>query len=203
MSDTGSASYRSFAEQALHYFVRRHKQAPSGPLASPADWRGAEMRDRVETWMVILSDEHILELSMAADEFIASAILMGELSEENFRLPELAREIDLWRDQIAGGLGFVVIRGLPFREWGEEKSSIVFWGLGHYLGFPARRMRAGSSSAMYATTATRESQSCASMADAGHDRRPGFQISFPQGPALHPEMRAVSERNSPMGSSSA
>ncbi len=136
MSDTNVAFYRSFAEQALHYFVRSHTQAPTGQVASPANWRGVEMRDRVDTWIVVLSDEQIRELSAAADEFMAHGRSMGELTRDYFRLPTLAREVDRWRAQIASGPGFVVVRGLPVRDWGEEKSSHVFWGLGHYLGLP-------------------------------------------------------------------
>ena len=34
------------------------------------------------------------------------------------------------------GRGFVVVRGLPVHDWGEETSAMAYWGIGHHLGNP-------------------------------------------------------------------
>lgn len=94
------------------------------------------MRDQIDAWMVTLSDDSIRELSGAADAAMAAGLPMGELTRGSFRLPQLARAVDQWRYRLAHGTGFVVVRGLPVSEWGEEKASYVFWGLGHHLGCP-------------------------------------------------------------------
>ena len=38
------SEFRSFRDQSLHYFMRDHTEIPTGPIDSPAAWRGDEMR---------------------------------------------------------------------------------------------------------------------------------------------------------------
>lgn len=128
--------YRSFEDQALHYFTRPHTQIPDGPIASSAHWIGADMRERQHEWCVDLDAEQIDELSSAADVLIKAGVPMGEVTRDNFALPTLGAMAEGWRAEIAAGRGFVVVRGLPVQDWGEEKSSYMFWGLGHHLGSP-------------------------------------------------------------------
>ena len=39
--------------------------------------------------------------------------------------------------------GFVVLRGLPVRAWGDELASMVCWGMAHHLGRPGPQNPAG------------------------------------------------------------
>jgi len=129
-------SYRSFAEQALHYFIRDHAQAPSGPVSSPADWRGADMRSRQNEWLEQLSDAEIAEVRAAVDGLMSADIQMGAVTRDNFLLPTLASRIAGWRQEIEQGRGFVAVRGLPVDAWGDDVAAYAYWGIGHHLGVP-------------------------------------------------------------------
>lgn len=55
-------------------------------------------------------------------------------------LDELARGI---RRNIHDGPGFCVLRGLPFAGWTDEEASMLYWGLGTYLGAPLPQNKKG------------------------------------------------------------
>lgn len=130
------AAYRSFREQTLHYFMRPHEGVPPGPVDSPADWRGPDLKARPEDWMVALSPVEQDEIAEAVAHVRAAGLPMGEVRREMFPLPTLGPKIADWRARLSEGLGLVVVRGLPVQELGEEGASIAFWGLGHHLGVP-------------------------------------------------------------------
>jgi hypothetical protein len=48
----------------------------------------------------------------------------------------LAPRIADWTRELADGRGFLLVRGLPVARWGDERSALVFWGLGRHLGEP-------------------------------------------------------------------
>lgn len=93
------------------------------------------MRDN-QQWLVHLTIEQIEEVHSAVINAKANGISQETLTIDTFVLPTLAPTIANWRNQIASGLGFVVIRGLPVSEWGIEDSSYAYWGIGHHLGVP-------------------------------------------------------------------
>ena len=126
--------YRSFGAQARHYLDRPHEGIPTSPVDSPAAWRGADLRARQEDWLERLSAEEIAELEAATDA--SSDLPLEEIDRGSFPLPTLAPRIQRWSDTLAGGRGFVVVRGLPVERWGPDRSARAYWGLGHHLGMP-------------------------------------------------------------------
>lgn len=94
------------------------------------------MRTREDAWLVHLSKTDLAEIETATDQALSSGLALSGVSKHNFVLPTLSSKITAWRREISEGRGFVVIRGLPVTEWGEEKSAYAYWGLGHHLGRP-------------------------------------------------------------------
>ncbi|HYC00213.1 MAG TPA: TauD/TfdA family dioxygenase [Candidatus Limnocylindrales bacterium] len=129
-------AYRSFAEQALHYFVRPHAGMPDAAVASPADWRGPQLAARQDEWLVRLTAREIGEIGEATDALMARGVPMADVARDDFVLPTLAGTIRAWRDEIDHGRGFLLVRGLPVRDWGDDKCAYAYWGLGHHLGTP-------------------------------------------------------------------
>ena len=127
-------AYRSFGEQARHYLIRSHEQAPSSAIDSPAAWRGADMRGREDLWLETLDASALEELEAAARA--CADLPLEEIDRERFPLPTLSPRIAGWSRELARGRGFVVVRGLPVARWGEALSARVYWGLGHHLGVP-------------------------------------------------------------------
>lgn len=125
--------HRTFAEQALHYFHRPHEGPALAPVGGPAAWRGPEMAARRD-WIVLFDADDIGELEKAARACAGRPL--AEIDREDFALPTLGPRVREWARELGEGRGFLLLRGLPVGRWGEELSSIVFWGLGHHLGIP-------------------------------------------------------------------
>jgi hypothetical protein len=131
----------SVAEQTLHYLRRPHDEVPSQPIECPAAWRARDLVERRPSWTVELSSDQIEELERAWHA--VRTLPMSEVGRSNFPLPGLTSEIDRWRDQLSEGMGLMLVRGLPVVEWGEDKSSVIYWGIGNHLGRPGAQNELG------------------------------------------------------------
>ena len=136
-----ASAFKSFQEQSLNYFIREHSHVPTGPIEAKSAWRGEVLRSATDEWLFDLNGEELAELSVAVDKLIARGVPLAEVSSTSLSLPLLQPRLLSWREAIKSGLGFVVLRGLPVDEWGAQKSSMAYWGIGHYLGFPGAQIR--------------------------------------------------------------
>jgi hypothetical protein len=134
MSDD-DRSYKSFAEQALHYFRRDHEQVRREPIAGPAAWRGADLADD-PSWRVRLSQAQIRELERAVRAVRDRGLSLGRTHRADFPLPTLSAAVADWRRELTSGRGFLVVQGLPVKDWGDDDAALAFWGLGLHLGHP-------------------------------------------------------------------
>lgn len=125
---------RSFVEQRNSYFVRRSDGIPDGRVDHVAGWRGVELD--LEQWSFLLTADEIGELGGLADRLLAAGTPMGSVDGDSVDLPILGCRLAAWRHSLAAGLGVVRLRGVPVREWGEEKTSMAYWCLGHAIGVP-------------------------------------------------------------------
>jgi hypothetical protein len=132
----------SFATQAMRYFLRPHDSIRREPLEVPAAWRGPEVEKRGD-YVVELSAGDIAELERAADGVVKRGIALAELGRDEFPLPTLAPRLAEWARELGTGRGLMLLRGLPVERWGEERSSLVYWGLAHHLGEPGAQNGAG------------------------------------------------------------
>jgi len=130
-----TSGYRSFGEQALHYFRREHEQVAREPVAGPSAWLGAELSRRSD-WIEPLDAAEIDELDGARASARATGRPLEELRREDFPLPGLARRLAGWARELADGRGFLLVRGLPVGRWGDGDCALVFWCLGLHLGHP-------------------------------------------------------------------
>ena len=127
--------YRSFGEQALHYFRREHEAVARQPIAGPSAWRGAELARRSD-WIARLDGAALEELDRARASARATGQPLEALRREDFPLPSLEPRIAEWAHELAEGRGFLLVRGLPVERWGDDDSALVFWCLGLHLGRP-------------------------------------------------------------------
>jgi hypothetical protein len=129
------ATYRSYAEQAAHYFDRPHEARPPGPLAGPAAWRGAELAP--SDWRNALDAAQLAGFERALAAARATRKPLVALAREDFPLPaSLAADVARWRRELGAGRGFLLLSGLPVERWGAEESSRFFWCFGLALGWP-------------------------------------------------------------------
>ncbi len=127
--------YKSLRAQTLHYFARPHERVPTTPLNGPAAWRGDDMRQR-DDWQIRLTAAEIAEVKTALEHAQATGKPMGRLTRADLPLPTLSARIAEWRREIRHGRGFVLIRGIPIKEWSEEQASVFYWCFGHHFGIP-------------------------------------------------------------------
>jgi hypothetical protein len=127
--------HKTLRAQTLHYFARPHERVPAGPVASPAAWRGDEMRQR-DDWRVPLAAADLAEIEAALAHAQASGKPNARMTQADFPLPTLAPRIAQWRDEVHRGRGFVLIRGVPVQKWSVAQAETFFWCFGHYLGVP-------------------------------------------------------------------
>ena len=107
--------------------------SPGG--ADPAAWRGADLAREAE-WMHVLSSREIDELVHAVDVVRNAGIDLSELRPRDVPLRTLQPVIDGWADTLDTGRGFVLVRGLPVGDLGEEGAAIAYVVLGAHLGVP-------------------------------------------------------------------
>lgn len=126
----------------MRYFQREHEAIRREPLDGPAAWNGPELARRAD-WNVRLSGEQIGELERAAETVEGRGLDLAEVRRGDFPLPTLAPAIAGWARELISGRGFLLVRGLPVERWGDERSSLVYWGIGQHLGEPGAQNPAG------------------------------------------------------------
>jgi alpha-ketoglutarate-dependent taurine dioxygenase len=133
--------YKSFGEQALHYFRREHDSVRREPLTGASAWRGCDLAS--SDFTLRIADEEIAELERAVAHARALGLVLGEVRREDFPLPILAPRIADWTAELRDGRGFLVLRGLPVERWGDDEAALAYWGLGLHLGTPGAQNPAG------------------------------------------------------------
>ncbi len=68
---------------------------------------------------------------------------MDTVEAADFVDPALAEMAAAIGHHVHSGAGFIVLRGLPLDGWTDEEASMLYWGLGTYLGRPLPQNRAG------------------------------------------------------------
>jgi hypothetical protein len=101
----------------------------------PAAWSGREMARRSD-WIHELTHAEVGELSRVGAELAARGLSLEKISREDLRFDALGPALRAWRRQLAAGLGFVLVRGLPVGEMSDNEAALAYWALGVELGTP-------------------------------------------------------------------
>ncbi len=101
----------------------------------PATWRSVDMA-KSDNWIYRLSAAQIEELDVALAFVKTQGLTIPDITRGSFPLTNFAVQIAEILGELETGRGFVLIRGLPIERYSEEDASIIFWGIGTYLGRP-------------------------------------------------------------------
>jgi Taurine catabolism dioxygenase TauD, TfdA family len=107
-----------------------------------AAWRGGDLTGRRD-WVHELTSGEIDGLRGAVEAVRASGLALDALRREDVPLPVLSMVIDGWADELDAGRGFVLVRGVPVDELGEDGAAIAYVALGVHLGVPVSQNAAG------------------------------------------------------------
>lgn len=104
-------------------------------------WVGREIQDE-STWI------HHIDASAAKeiDAALAHAKGLGAkvpFDRSAFPLTTVARQLSNVLDEVEGGRGFALIRGIPRSRYTAEECELLYWGLGLYLGTPVSQNARG------------------------------------------------------------
>ncbi len=130
--------YLSFIDQTLHYFDRPHEQLPSASLDLPAAWRGDQLAG-LEDLAYRLDQRQQAQVLEAVRAAAALGRPTRELTAAEFPLPAFTHLFDGWRQALAEGRGFVVVRGVPVEAMSAAEAELFFWCFGLHLGRPGEQ----------------------------------------------------------------
>ena len=103
-------------------------------ITGPAAWIGSEMAQAPEKWLVNLTNEQIAELEAAAQHYLSLGKDVGEITAEEFPLPEFGHHLKLLQEKLRTGCGVEVMRGLPVTGYTQEMAATIFCGIGAHIG---------------------------------------------------------------------
>jgi hypothetical protein len=89
---------------------------------------------RRSDWVELLSPAEVDEIESAARRLASVERDWSRSTREDFPLPALSSRLDRILDDVLGGRGFVLLRGLPVERWGRRLSAVAFLGLGLHWG---------------------------------------------------------------------
>lgn len=105
-----------------------------GPITGPTVWDASTLQ--AEDYVVSVEPAQATACLRLRDALRLLDKRIGTIEPADFVVPEL-RELGLAvRERIHAGPGFCVLRGLPLEGWTDEEASMLYWGLGTYLGTP-------------------------------------------------------------------
>jgi hypothetical protein len=105
------------------------------PIEGPKGWRGEALKDD-PSWVLRLDAGDLGEIDAALTVAKQAGKPLHQLGRDHFPLDRLAAKLDYVLDEVFGGRGFVVVRGIPVGDYTDDEVGTIFWGLGRYLGRP-------------------------------------------------------------------
>jgi hypothetical protein len=119
----------------------------SATLTTPVEGRSAWLADdlaRNKDWIFALTDDDRAELHAASRAVRARGLKLLDVKREDFLLPHLGRKLSRLLDDLEGGRGYVLVRGIPVEDISVDDSALILWGLGTHLGVAESQDRAGN-----------------------------------------------------------
>ena len=113
------------------------------PLETPAAWRGNDLAADL-SWVYELDQQTIAELEANRETIRRSGKSLFQVGAQDFPLASFDALRGELQEQLEGGRGFSLIRGLPSGTCSEDDAALLFWGLGVHLGTPEEQDLTGN-----------------------------------------------------------
>ncbi len=105
-------------------------------------WKSKDFQDESD-WMSRFTADEISEMDRVAK---GSSLPVEELlkkGRDDFAMPRIAAKFEEIREQLEGGRGFAVLRGVPVERYSLPQARQVFWALSVHMGTPQPQDKAG------------------------------------------------------------
>ncbi len=101
----------------------------------PASWTGAELASRAD-WIHVLTPAEVADIERVVAAMRVIGMQRESLTREHVAFDALTPAIAAWRETLAHGRGFVLVRGLPVERMPLDDAVAAYWALGLHLGTP-------------------------------------------------------------------
>lgn len=92
-----------------------------------------------DSWKYYLTPADITELDNALGYVVSNNITLELMSMDNFVLPSFGFKLKDIRRAIESDRGITVLKGLPVARYSRHELTLIFTGIGVYLGYPLRQ----------------------------------------------------------------
>ena len=103
-------------------------------FTGPCAWLGKDMQNNPAAWLYQLSADDVCDLESAARSFLSLGLDVGEISKDTFPLTTFSGHVHSLSENLLGGTGVEVIRGLPLSGYSQKMAATIFCGIGSHLG---------------------------------------------------------------------
>jgi alpha-ketoglutarate-dependent taurine dioxygenase len=110
-------------------------------IAGPTVWNHASLS--AWDYVIAVEPQQAAACLRIRDELRRRGRRLDTIEPSDFQEPALAEIARGISHCLRFGPGFCVLRGLPLQGWTDEEASMLYWGLGTYLGGPQPQNRQG------------------------------------------------------------
>ena len=100
----------------------------------PDAWVSSDLSSDPDAWIKVLDEIEINELQSAAQAYLNTGRDIGQLSIDDFKLPQFSSYLQKLKNKLLKGNGIEVIRGLPVADYSQPLAACIFCGIGAHLG---------------------------------------------------------------------
>ncbi len=111
-------------------------------MEGPAAWTGGELASRTD-WIHVLTSQEVADVERVVALVGASGTPRERLTRDDVAFDALAPAIASWRETLARGRGFVLVRGLPVERLSFDEAAAAYWAIGLHLGTPVSQNFSG------------------------------------------------------------
>jgi len=104
-------------------------------IEGPAAWTGTDLSSRTD-WIHVLTAREVADIERVVAVIGASGKPRAELTRDDVAFDAVAPAIASWRETLAHGRGFVLVRGLPVERMSFDDAVTAYWAIGLHLGSP-------------------------------------------------------------------
>jgi len=102
-------------------------------IAEPWVWKADDITKR-DDWIYWLGKADIQKIEAAVISVKKREIKLEDVEKTDFSLPGMEKKFSQMREDLANGLGFFLIKGMPVNQFNQEDLEIALWGIGTHLG---------------------------------------------------------------------
>ena len=106
-------------------------------------WSASEFEGR-DDWITRLTATELKEIDAIAQSGEVPLPELLHMGKDDFALSRMDERFASIREQLEGGRGFALLRGIPVQQYSLDQARKVFWALALHLGTPQPQDKAGN-----------------------------------------------------------